>query len=95
MWLAQVISSLGDRVHQIALVFLVERATNASPLALGLVFAAMTLPTSLVGPLAGALVDRWNRKWVMVGSDLVRAGLVFAIPIVAVVHISLVVGLSS
>jgi MFS family permease len=93
MWLAQVISSLGDRVHQIALVFLVERATNASPLALGLVFAAMTLPTSLVGPLAGALVDRWNRKWVMVGSDLVRAGLVFAIPIVAVLHISLVVGL--
>ena len=53
----------------------------------------MTLPTSLVGPLAGALVDRWNRKWVMVGSDLVRAGLVFAIPIVAVLHISLVVGL--
>jgi MFS family permease len=93
MWLAQVISSLGDRVHQIALVFLVERATNASPLALGLVFAAMTLPTSVVGPLAGALVDRWNRKWVMVGSDLVRAGLVFAIPIVAVLHISLVVGL--
>ena len=91
MWLAQVISSLGDRVHQIALVFLVERATNASPLALGLVFAAMTLPTSVVGPLAGALVDRWNRKWVMVGSDLVRAGLVFAIPIVAVLHISLVV----
>jgi MFS family permease len=91
MWLAQVVSSLGDRVHQIALVFLVERATNASPLALGLVFAAITLPTSVVGPLAGALVDRWNRKWVMVGSDLVRAGLVFAIPIVAVLHISLVV----
>jgi hypothetical protein len=42
MWLAQVISSLGDRVHQIALVFLVARATNGSPLALGLVFAAMT-----------------------------------------------------
>jgi MFS family permease len=93
MWLAQVISSLGDRVHQIALVFLVARATNGSPLALGLVFAAMTIPTSLVGPLAGALVDRWNRKWVMVGSDLVRAGLVFAIPIVSGLHISLVVGL--
>ena len=93
MWLAQVISSLGDRVHQIALVFLVARATDASPLALGLVFAAMTLPTSLVGPLAGVLVDRWDRKWVMVGSDLVRAGLVFAIPIVSGLHIGLVVGL--
>jgi MFS family permease len=93
MWLAQVISSLGDRVHQIALVFLVARATGGSPLALGLTFAAITIPTSLVGPLAGALVDRWNRKWVMVGSDLARAGLVFAIPIVSGVNISLVVGL--
>jgi DHA3 family macrolide efflux protein-like MFS transporter len=93
IWLAQVISSLGDRVHQIALVFLVAGATNKSPLALGLVFAAMTIPISLVGPLAGALVDRWNRKWVMVGSDLLRAGLVFAIPIVSGMSIGLVVGL--
>ena len=93
MWLGQVISSLGDRVHQIALVVLVAGATNYSPLALGLVFAAMTVPTSLVGPLAGALVDRWNRKWVMVASDLLRAGLVFAIPIVSGVNIGLVVGL--
>ena len=91
MWLAQVISSLGDRVHQIALVFLVARATNGSPLALGLVFAAMTLPTSVVGPLAGALVDRWDRKWVMVASDLVRAALVIAIPIVSGVSVALVV----
>ena len=93
MWLAQVVSSLGDRVHQVALVVLVAGATNNSPLALGLVFAAMTIPTSLVGPLAGALVDRWNRKWVMVGSDLVRAGLVFTIPIVSGLSIGLVVAL--
>jgi DHA3 family macrolide efflux protein-like MFS transporter len=93
MWLAQVVSSLGDRVHQIALVFLVAGATNSSPLALGLVFAAMTVPTFLVGPVAGALVDRWDRKRVMVGSDLVRAGLVFVIPVVANLHIGLVVAL--
>ena len=36
MWLGQVVSSLGDRVHQVALVFLVARATDNSPLALGL-----------------------------------------------------------
>jgi MFS family permease len=93
MWLGQVISSLGDRVHQIALVFLVAGATNASPLALGLVFAAMTVPTFLVGPVAGALVDRWDRKKAMIASDLARAGLVFAIPAAGVVHVGLVVGL--
>jgi DHA3 family macrolide efflux protein-like MFS transporter len=91
MWLGQVISSLGDRVHQVALVFLVARATDSSPLALGLVFAAITLPCVLVGPVAGALVDRWDRKRVMVGSDLIRAAIVVAIPAVATVHVGLVV----
>ena len=91
MWLGQVISSLGDRVHQIALVFLVARATDSSPLALGLTFAAMTLPALVVGPIAGVLVDRWNRKHVMVASDLVRAGIVLLIPIAANLHVALVV----
>ena len=93
MWLGQVVSSLGDRVHQVALVFLVARATDSSPLALGLVFAAMMVPSFLVGPVAGALVDRWDRKRVMVGSDLIRAVIVVAIPVVAAVHVSLVVAL--
>lgn len=93
IWLGQVVSSLGDRVHQVALVYLVARATDSSPLALGLVFAAMTLPTVLVGPLAGALVDRWDRKWVMVGSDLIRAGVVCLIPVASGLNVGLVVGL--
>jgi len=93
MWLGQVVSSLGDRVHQVALVFLVARATNSSPLALGLVFAAMTVPTFLVGPFAGALVDRWDRKRVMVGSDLLRAGIVCLIPVASGISVGLVVGL--
>ena len=91
MWLGQVVSSLGDRVHQVALVFLVTRATNSSPLALGLVFAAMTVPTFVIGPVAGALVDRWDRKRVMVASDLIRAAIVVMIPVAAAVNIGLVV----
>jgi MFS family permease len=93
MWLGQVVSSLGDRIHQVALVFLVARATDSSPLALGLVFAAMTLPGVLVGPLAGALVDRWDRKRVMVASDLIRAAIVCLIPVASGLNVALVVGL--
>ena len=93
MWLGQVVSSLGDRVHQVALVFLVARATDSSPLALGLVFAAMTLLGVLVGPLAGALVDRWDRKRVMVASDLIRAAIVCLIPVASGLNVGLVVGL--
>ena len=93
MWLGQVVSSLGDRVHQVALVFLVAGATNYSPLALGVVFAAMTVPTFLVGPMAGVLVDRWDRKRVMVGSDLIRAGIVCLIPVASGIGVGIVVGL--
>jgi len=93
MWLGQVVSSLGDRVHQVALVFLVAGATNYSPLALGVVFAAMTVPTFLVGPMAGVLVDRWDRKRVMVGSDLIRAGIVCLIPVASGINVGIVIGL--
>jgi MFS transporter, DHA3 family, macrolide efflux protein len=93
MWLAQIVSSLGDRVHQVALVFLVARATDNSPLAIGLVFAAMTVPGFLFGPVAGALVDRWDRKHVMVGSDIARAGVVSLIPVASGLHVGLVMAL--
>ena len=93
IWLGQVVSSVGDRVHQVALVYLVARATDSSPLALGLVFAAMTLPSVIVGPIAGALVDRWDRKQVMVASDLIRAVIVCLIPVASGLHLGLVVGL--
>lgn len=90
MWLGQVVSSLGDRIHQVALVYLVTGATNESPLALGIVFAAVTVPATFVGPVAGALVDRWDRKRVLVGSDLIRAAIVAFIPVVSGIHIALV-----
>jgi MFS transporter, DHA3 family, macrolide efflux protein len=53
----------------------------------------MSLPVVLVGPLAGALVDRWDRKRVMVASDLIRAGIVCLIPIASGLNVGLVVGL--
>lgn len=89
LWVGQLISLFGDRVHQIALAFLVLGITN-SPLAVGLVFLAATVPNLLLGPVAGTLVDRWDHKEVMVASDLLRAAVVLLIPIAAVVNIYLV-----
>jgi len=60
MWLGQVVSSLGDRVHQVALVYLVARATDSSPLALGLSLRRHDAPNRHRGPARGALVDRWT-----------------------------------
>jgi len=89
LWTGQLISLIGDRVHQVALAFLILRATN-SPIAVGLVFLVATLPNLLFGPIAGALVDRWDHREVMIVSDLLRAGVVLLIPIAAVTDLVLV-----
>ena len=89
LWTGQLISLFGDRVHQVALAFLVLGLTN-SPLAMAMVFVAATLPNLLLSPFAGAYVDRWNQRDVMVVSDLLRAGAVLLIPIVAFTNIYLV-----
>src|SRR5207253_1127059 len=79
LWTGQLISLFGDRMHQIALAFLVLTATN-SPLAVGLVVLAATLPNLLLGPIAGTFVDRWDHKETMVVSDLLRASAVLIVP---------------
>ena len=89
LWTGQVISLFGDRVHQVALAFLVLGITN-SPLAMSMVFVAATLPNLLLAPIAGAYVDRWNQRDVMIVSDILRAAAVLLIPIVAVTNIYLV-----
>jgi MFS family permease len=89
LWTGQLISLLGDRVHQVALAFLVLRATE-SPIAVGAVFLVSTLPNLLFGPIAGTLVDRWDHREVMIVSDLLRAGVVLLIPIAAVTNLALV-----
>ncbi|NJD27551.1 MAG: MFS transporter [Chloroflexi bacterium] len=89
LWFGQLISLVGDRIHQVALAFLVLNATN-SPIAVGAVFLVATLPNLLVGPIAGTLVDRWDHREVMIVSDLLRAGVVLLIPIAAVTNLVLV-----
>jgi MFS family permease len=71
-WVGQVISQLGDRIYSLALLWIVYQWTG-SGLAVALVMIATTLPGVVVGPLAGGLADRWNRKWILVAADLFRA----------------------
>lgn len=81
LWLAAVVSQAGDWFNTIATVVLVNRYAGgeASGLALSGLFLVRTLPTFLLSPVAGVVVDRVNRKWVMVGSDLLRAGVVLGL----------------
>ncbi len=78
-FLAQFVSSLGDWVGVIAIAILAVEI-GGGPAAVGSVMIARVLPGFIVGPLAGVLVDRWDRKRTMVTADLMRAILIFSLP---------------
>jgi hypothetical protein len=68
IWLGQLVSVIGSGLTSFALgVWIYSETGNVTPFALTALFA--TIPTVLVSPLAGALVDRWNRRLVLIVSD--------------------------
>ncbi|MEP6680167.1 MAG: MFS transporter [Chloroflexota bacterium] len=88
LWVGQAVSLFGDRIHYVALAFLVS--TRGTPLELGVTFAATAVPNVLLGPLAGALVDRWDRRRTMIVCDLLRAAIVLTVPFAIEINILLV-----
>ena len=72
-------SSLGDWIGLFAILAIAARVSNSAT-AVGFVMVARMLPGFLFAPLGGALIDRWNRKVVMVTSDIGRAGLLVLLP---------------
>lgn len=89
LWVGQLVSLFGERIHTVAIGFLVLEATG-SAIQVGLTFAATAIPNVVLGPLAGTLVDRWDRRWTMILCDLLRAGLVIAVPFAMAIDIGLV-----
>jgi MFS family permease len=75
LWLGQVISQLGDWFDTIALFTLVLRLTGSGR-AVGLVLVARFLPSVVLGPLSGVVADRFNRRHIMIASDVARAAVV-------------------
>lgn len=79
LWLSEALSLVGDRLIVVALVMLVYECTR-SPAAVGILMMLKAIPSLAMGSIAGVFVDRWDRKWVMVGSNLIQGLLVLMIP---------------
>jgi MFS transporter, DHA3 family, macrolide efflux protein len=77
LWLGQIISRIGDAFYFIGPLFVVKKVFDDSAM-VGYVAAVEALPFLLLGPFAGALADRIDRKKIMVWSDLLSALLLFA-----------------
>lgn len=75
LWLSQFVSSIGDWFNYVAIIYLVLHLTD-SGLQVAITILCRTIPLLVLGPWAGVLIDRLNKKWIMLGSDLGRAVLV-------------------
>jgi len=79
MWTAQLVSTIGSSLTDLAAALLVFRVTH-SALNVGLTLLVTALPTLFVGLFAGVFVDRFDRKRILLASDLLRGLLVISIP---------------
>lgn len=87
--LALAVSTVGDWLYNVALLAFVYARTG-SPTWVAVTTAGRVLPLLVLGPLAGALADRHNRRTLMIGSDLVRAGLMAALATVVLAGLPVV-----
>jgi MFS family permease len=72
LFVGQVISELGNWFNFIAALGLVRAVSNASVEAASIILIARLVPFTLFAPLAGAFVDRWSRRTVMIVTDFLR-----------------------
>jgi hypothetical protein len=81
LWLAQIVSEIGDWFYTLSIYTLLLQLTGrAGSVALALVL--QVLPQTLAGPTAGVVNDRLRRKHVMIAADLIRFVIVLAMLLV-------------
>ncbi|HSF02359.1 MAG TPA: MFS transporter, partial [Solirubrobacterales bacterium] len=95
LWIAEVVSLGGDWFTLVALSVAVARASHGSGLALGALIVTQLLPMVVLGPWSGLLVDRVDRRRLLVASDLLRVVIVLLfIPAVASARLAPLYGLA-
>jgi MFS family permease len=83
LWLGQVVSETGDYFNNVA-VFSLAMETTGSGLVVSAVMIARAIPAVIAGPISGVLLDRFDRRRIMIASDLVRS--VVALAFILSVH---------
>ncbi|MCY0902557.1 MAG: MFS transporter [Firmicutes bacterium] len=76
LFTGQLLSTIGSAVYSFALLWDMKVLTDNTFL-MSLVGIAWMLPQVIIGPFAGVFVDRWNKRWTMFWSDVIRLGITF------------------
>ncbi|MBW4578636.1 MAG: MFS transporter [Tildeniella nuda ZEHNDER 1965/U140] len=84
LWSGQVFSQLADKVYLVLMIALIASRFQSGDQSISgwvsSIMIAFTIPAVLFGSIAGVFVDRWSKKTVLVLTNLLRGGLVFALP---------------
>jgi DHA3 family macrolide efflux protein-like MFS transporter len=82
LWLGTGVSTFGDAVQGVALIWLATQAPSPG-LTVAVIATSLYLPQIVLGPFAGAIADRFNRRHLMVGADAARVATALAVPFAA------------
>jgi DHA3 family macrolide efflux protein-like MFS transporter len=83
IWAGQAVSLITSAVLQMALIWYITFRTNSAA-ALSLASIIAFLPQAVLGPFIGVLIDRWNRKTIMIVSDLFIAAVAGVMAIIGI-----------
>lgn len=75
LWIGQTISQVGDGITNLAILIVINKLTGSTT-ALAVMMIVMAVPQLVFGLISGVFVDRWDRKRIMIISDLLRGLLV-------------------
>jgi len=71
LWFGQIVSQLGDWFNTVAIFALIFQLTGSAT-AVAILMVLQVLPVAIVGPAAGVVVDRFDRRTIMITADIVR-----------------------
>ncbi len=79
-WIAQAVSLFGDRLNNFSIMALINRFAEDPGQTLSRFYFAMYLPIFILAPLIGVLLEKLDKRWVLVVTDLLRGAIVILIP---------------
>jgi MFS family permease len=81
LWIGQIVSQLGDWFNSVAIYALLLELTGSAT-SVALMIIVQFLPMAVIGPVAGVVVDRVNRRRLMIGTDILRGMLILVLLVV-------------